>query len=58
MYIYIFDLMGTFAFAISGAIATTNKKLDVFGVTFAAFVTAIGVVQFEICFLENFLLVG
>ena len=50
--------MGTFAFAISGAIATTNKKLDVFGVTFAAFVTAIGVVQFEICFLENFLLVG
>lgn len=42
MIIYAFDLLGTFAFAISGAIAASNKKFDLFGATFAAFVTAVG----------------
>jgi uncharacterized membrane protein YeiH len=36
------DLIGTFVFAISGALAAINRQLDIFGVFVAAFVTACG----------------
>lgn len=36
------DLIGTLVFAISGAIAASAKKLDLFGAAFIAFVTAVG----------------
>lgn len=36
------DLTGTLVFAISGAMAASTKKLDLFGATFIAFVTAVG----------------
>src|SRR5512138_3303592 len=36
----IFDLIGTFAFAISGAIAGARHKLDIFGVLVLAFAAA------------------
>lgn len=41
---YIVDLLGTFVFAISGALAAFGKKMyqDIFGVSFTAFITAIG----------------
>lgn len=38
----ILDLLGTIAFAISGALAAMNRKLDLFGIFIIAFVTAIG----------------
>ncbi len=40
--IYILDIIGTFAFAISGALFASDKKFDVFGVLIIAFVTAVG----------------
>lgn len=40
--IYILDILGTFAFAISGALVASEKKLDLFGVLIIAFVTAVG----------------
>ncbi len=36
------DLIGTLVFAISGSMAASNKKLDLFGAAFIAFVTALG----------------
>lgn len=36
------DLIGTLVFAISGAMAASAKKLDLFGAAFIAFVTAVG----------------
>ena len=41
---YIVDLLGTFVFAVSGALAAFGKKLyqDIFGVAFTAFITATG----------------
>jgi len=36
------DLIGTLVFAISGAMAASSKKLDLFGAAFIAFVTALG----------------
>lgn len=41
---YFVDLLGTFVFAISGALAAFGKKLyqDLFGVAFTAFITAVG----------------
>lgn len=36
------EILGTFSFAVSGAFAAMEKKLDVFGVLVLAFVTAIG----------------
>lgn len=36
------DLIGTFAFAISGAMAAINRNLDIFGVFAISFVTACG----------------
>jgi uncharacterized membrane protein YeiH len=40
--IYALDILGTFAFAISGALVAADKKLDLFGVVIIAFVTAVG----------------
>lgn len=37
-----FDLLGTIAFAISGALAAMTRKLDLFGIFIIAFVTAVG----------------
>lgn len=39
---YLFDILGTVAFAISGALVAINKKFDPFGVFIIAFVTALG----------------
>lgn len=38
----ILDLLGTIAFAISGALAAMNRRLDLFGIFIIAFVTSIG----------------
>lgn len=40
--IYGLDLVGTFAFAISGALVASKKDFDLFGVIIIAFVTAVG----------------
>lgn len=40
--IYTLDILGTFAFAISGALVASKKKFDLFGVIIIAFVTAVG----------------
>jgi uncharacterized membrane protein YeiH len=41
-FLYIIDILGTFAFAMAGAFSAMNKKLDPFGVLVLSFVTAIG----------------
>ncbi len=40
--IYALDIIGTFAFAISGALVASKRNFDVFGVFIIAFVTAVG----------------
>lgn len=40
--LYLLDLLGTFAFAISGAIAGVRKDLDLYGVMVLGVVTAVG----------------
>ena len=40
--LYLLDIIGTMAFAISGVLTAFNKKLDPFGVFIIAFVTAVG----------------
>lgn len=40
--LYTFDILGTFAFAISGALVASKKNFDLFGVVIIAFVTAVG----------------
>ncbi len=40
--IYILDLVGTFTFAISGALAAADKKFDLFGAFFVGLITAVG----------------
>lgn len=40
--IYILDLFGTAVFAVTGALAAMRKKMDIFGVTVVATVTAVG----------------
>ncbi|TRZ45150.1 trimeric intracellular cation channel family protein [Robertkochia solimangrovi] len=42
MFYYAIDLLGTFAFAISGVLTAMNKRLDPFGIFIIAFVTALG----------------
>lgn len=37
-----FELIGTIAFAISGAVTGIDKQLDIFGITFLAIITAVG----------------
>jgi uncharacterized membrane protein YeiH len=39
---YIFEILGTLFFAISGALAIRDRNPDLFGATFTGFVTAIG----------------
>lgn len=39
---YALELIGTFVFAISGALAAEEHELDAFGITFIAFITALG----------------
>ena len=39
---YLFDILGTIAFAISGVLIAMNKKMDPFGILIIAFVTAVG----------------
>jgi uncharacterized membrane protein YeiH len=41
-FIYVLDIIGTFAFAVSGALVASDKKFDLFGVVIIAFVTAVG----------------
>ena len=41
-FLSIIDILGTFAFAVSGAFLAMQKRLDPFGVLVLAFVTAIG----------------
>ncbi|MBK9379820.1 MAG: trimeric intracellular cation channel family protein [Chitinophagaceae bacterium] len=41
-FLHIIDILGTIAFAVSGAFLAMEKKLDPFGVLVLAFVTAIG----------------
>lgn len=38
----VLEITGTIAFAVSGALTAINKKFDLFGILFIAFVTAIG----------------
>jgi len=40
--IYALDIVGTFAFAISGALVASKKNFDLFGVLIIAFATAVG----------------
>ena len=40
--IYSLDLIGTFVFAISGALTAADKKMDAFGAAVIAFITALG----------------
>jgi len=40
--LYIFDLVGTFAFAISGALLGINKHMDIYGLFILALVTGVG----------------
>ena len=40
--IHLFDLLGTFAFAVFGANVAIRKKLDIFGVIVCGFLTAFG----------------
>ncbi len=41
-FLTVIDILGTFAFAVSGASLAMNKRLDAFGVLVLSFVTAIG----------------
>lgn len=40
--VYIFEMVGIVAFAVTGAISATERKLDVFGVVILGVVTALG----------------
>jgi uncharacterized membrane protein YeiH len=40
--LYYIDIIGTMVFAISGALTAVDKKLDFFGVSAVAFITALG----------------
>lgn len=41
-FIYILNIIGTFVFAISGALTASSKKMDAFGSAVIAFITALG----------------
>ena len=42
MLFYTLDIIGTFAFAISGVLVAMQKRMDLFGIFIIAFVTAVG----------------
>ncbi|WP_046755720.1 trimeric intracellular cation channel family protein [Kordia jejudonensis] len=42
MLFYALDIIGTFAFAISGVLVAMQKRMDLFGIFIIAFVTAVG----------------
>ncbi|MFD0836913.1 trimeric intracellular cation channel family protein [Mariniflexile aquimaris] len=42
MFFQIVEILGTFAFAISGVLVALEKRMDVFGVLIVAFVTSVG----------------
>ena len=42
MLFYTIDIIGTFAFAISGVLVAMQKRMDLFGIFIIAFVTAVG----------------
>ena len=42
LFLYLAELIGTMAFALSGALLAIQKKLDLFGILFLAVVTALG----------------
>ncbi|STY60629.1 Predicted membrane protein [Mannheimia haemolytica] len=44
-FLFIQDLIGTIVFAISGAIAARQHKMDIFGMFILAFVTGVGAVR-------------
>ena len=37
-FLHVLDLVGTFVFAISGAVAAVNRRLDIFGIIVLSFV--------------------
>ena len=39
---YMFDMVGTIAFAVSGALVGVSRKMDIFGMAVLALATAIG----------------
>lgn len=41
-FLYFFDLFGTFAFAVSGALLGVNKKMDIYGMFVLALLTGVG----------------
>lgn len=41
-WIYLIDIAGTFVFAVSGALAASEKRFDIFGAGILALVTAVG----------------
>lgn len=41
-FVHFIDILGTFSFAVAGAFAAMEKKLDLLGIMILAFVTAIG----------------
>ena len=51
MLVFIIEIIGTVAFASSGAMVGIRKKMDIFGVIVMAVMTAVGVVSSEIWFL-------
>lgn len=42
MYIFIFEVIGTIAFAISGALTGMRKQMDIFGICVLGVTTAVG----------------
>jgi uncharacterized membrane protein YeiH len=40
--VYILEIVGTIAFAVSGAVVAIKKEMDIFGVVFIAITTAVG----------------
>ena len=47
--VYILEIIGTIAFAVSGAVVAIKKETDVFGVVFIAITTAVGGGSFGTC---------
>lgn len=52
-FIYAMDIIGTSAFAVSGAMAGVQKKMDIFGVVVLGIVTSIGGGTLRDCLLGN-----